>query len=285
MSTQSIWAGGQDCPFEKTWSLAKHSTIGCGGFAKIAYFPQSIDSLTAVLKRAIAQNVPYYVVGNMSNVLPAGGISKRVFICTKEVKETDIYRGFFGTGVTGAALLKACKTAGKSGAEFLEGIPCTLGGALYMNAGVAGAYMQDIVDRVLIFDGETIRELSIADCEYAYKSSIFMRRHWTILGAWLRLHETDEAGIDERLRFYKKRRVHLPKGKSMGCVFKNPDGRSAGQWIENAGLKGLRLGGATVSAVHANFILNDDCATSEQVKTLISVVKNTVLAQYKIDLQ
>ena len=105
------------------------------------------------------------------------------------------------------------------------------------------------------------------------------------MGVWLRLQDADGKQIEERLRFYKKRRLHLPKGKSMGCVFQNPDGDTAGRLIEGAGLKGLRLGGAVVSTTHANFILNDDAATSEQVKTLIAVVKNAVFEQYKIRLK
>lgn len=285
MSIKSVWEGLHDCPFEKTFSFAKHSTIGCGGFAKIAYFPQSIDGAVALLKRLNAENAPYFVVGNMSNILPNSGVSKRILVSTKGIKETDIHRGFFGAGVTGSELLRLCKKHGKSGAEFLEGIPCTLGGAAYMNAGVAGAYMQDIVDRVLVFDGEAIKELSVQDCAYAYKSSVFMQKTCVILGVWLRLEQANETQIDERLRFYKKRRLHLPKGKSMGCVFKNPTGDSAGRLIENAGLKGLRLGGATVSQTHANFILNDDSATSDEIKTLIGVIKTAVFEQSKIRLE
>lgn len=285
MNTESVWQGLHDCPYEKTLSLAKHSTIGCGGFARIAYFPQSIDGIVALIKRLQQENAPFYAVGNMSNVLPSSGISKRIFVCTKGVRETDVHRGFFGAGVTSGELLRICKQAGKSGAEFLEGIPCTLGGAAYMNAGVAGAYMQNIVDRVLIYDGERMRELPLEECEYAYKTSGFMQREWVILGVWLRLQDADGKQIEERLRFYKKRRLHLPKGKSMGCVFQNPDGDTAGRLIEGAGLKGLRLGGAVVSTTHANFILNDDAATSEQVKTLIAVVKNAVFEQYKIRLK
>jgi UDP-N-acetylmuramate dehydrogenase len=112
-----------------------------------------------------------------------------------------------------------------------------------------------------------------------------MRNGWTILGAYLRLEQCSATEIEERLQYYTQRRGHLPKGKSMGCVFKNPDGVSAGKLIEGAGLKGLRIGGAVVSDIHANFILNDKGATSQQIKTLIGIIKNAVFAQYRIKLE
>ena len=284
MNKKSLWQGLRDCPYEKAFDLAKNSTIGCGGMAKIAYFPQSIDGAVALLKRLTDESVPYYAVGNMSNVLPCDGVSKRIFVSMKGIKENDVHRGFFGAGITSGELLRICKKHRKTGMEFLEGIPCTLGGASYMNAGVAGAYMENVLDRVLIFDGKTVKELSLSDCGYAYKTSVFMKREYVILGVWLRLHDADETQIEQSLHFYRERRKHLPKGKSMGCIFKNPTGDSAGRLIETIGLKGLKLGGAMVSNMHANFIINEENATSEHIKTLIKVVKTTVFDQHKIDL-
>ncbi|MBP3433868.1 MAG: hypothetical protein J6K50_01205, partial [Clostridia bacterium] len=166
-----------------------------------------------------------------------------------------------------------------------EGIPCTLGGALYMNAGVGGAYIGDIVESVTVLRSGQILTLPKAECGYAYKKSVFMQNDDLIVGAALRLTEASETEIEERTAYYAAKRAHLPKGKSMGCVFKNPEGLVAGKLVEGAGLKGFRVGGARVSEKHANFILNDKNATSAQIRSLIGIVKNAVFAQYKIRLE
>ena len=106
-----------------------------------------------------------------------------------------------------------------------------------------------------------------------------------ILGATLGLKKAVLQEIDDKIHAFRARRAHLPKGKSMGCVFKNPTGYFAGTLIENSGLKGLRIGGAVVSSEHANFIINDQGAKSSDVKRLIETVKNAVFAQYKIRLE
>ena len=112
-----------------------------------------------------------------------------------------------------------------------------------------------------------------------------MRKNDVIVGARLKLEKTSAETVCENVLRYREKRAHLPKGKSMGCVFKNPENAIAGKLIEGAGLKGLRVGGAVVSSAHANFIINDGNATSEQIKTLIQLMKNAVFAQYKIRLE
>lgn len=271
------------CESVAPFDLAKNSSIGCGGRAKIAYFPRTAEELARLVAWLETERTPYYAVGNMTNTLPADGVSKRAFIVTKRL--TEIGDGFFCAGVTAGKLLKYCKEQGLSGAEFLEGIPCTLGGALYMNAGVAGAYIGDIVESVTAIKGGKIVTIPKADCGYAYKTSAFMASGAVILGARLKLIKADEKTIEERLRFYADRRKHLPKGKSMGCTFKNPENVAAGKLIEGAGLKGFRVGGAHISKTHANFIINDGNATSAHVRSIIGVVKNAVFAQYKIRLE
>ncbi len=265
------------------FDLAKNSSIGVGGYAEIAYAPQTDEELLRLVQTLTKQGKPYFVVGNMTNVLPADGKSKRVFILTKNLNGID--GNYFGAGVTAGQFLKYCKEQNVSGGEFLAGIPCTLGGALYMNAGVAGAYIGDIVESVRVLRKGKLHTLKKEDCAYAYKTSAFMGTDAVILGATLRLQTADKITIEEKLAHYKDRRKHLPKGKSMGCVFKNPENLVAGQLIEGAGLKGLRVGGAHISKSHANFIINDACATSAHVRSLIEIIKNAVFAQYKIRLR
>ena len=265
------------------FSLTQNSTIGCGGFAKTAFYPTSVLDMIELLSALSEKNIPFYTVGCMSNVLPPDTLSKRVFVCTKKVVERQ--DEFYGAGITAGKLLAHCKRAKLSGAEFLEGIPCTLGGALYMNAGVQGGYIGDIVDEVKVWRNGKVYTLDKSECGYAYKHSVFMQDNSVILGAKLRLVKSTLPQIESELARFRCRRAHLPKGKSMGCVFKNPQGYSAGKLIEGAGLKGYMLGGAYISDTHANFIINKGNATAEEIRALIALIKNAVYAQYKVKLE
>ena len=154
-----------------------------------------------------------------------------------------------------------------------------------MNAGVSGKYIAEIVEKVLIYREGERYELSQTDCGYAYKQSVFMDGKSVILGAKLNFTPSEKERIQRERERYQKRRAHLPKGKSMGCVFKNPVGFSAGELIDDAGLKGLRIGGAKISEEHANFILNDNHATAQDIRALIGVMKKVVFAKHKIRLE
>jgi UDP-N-acetylmuramate dehydrogenase len=177
------------------------------------------------------------------------------------------------------------KGVGYTGAEFFAGIPCTLGGMLYMNGGVGGRYVADIVKTVRVIRNGVAVDLTVEECEYSYKNSAFMRTNDFILGALLRLEKSDKQTIEEEIRRWLAKRAHLPKGKSMGCVFKNPQGVSAGALIEGAGLKGARVGGAKVSELHANFIINDKNATAEEIRALIHKIKTAVYKTYGVSLE
>lgn len=289
MSVINLISLTQKYESETPFAIAKHSTIGCGGSARAAFYPRTAEETEQLISELQRLQIPYYVVGNMSNVLPADGCSRRVFIVTKQMKriyETPEKNGLYvEAGASAGALLNECKRVGLSGAEFLEGIPCTLGGALYMNAGVSGAYIGDIVQSITVLREGRILSLSQAECQYSYKKSVFMENQDVLLGVRLCLHKATEKEIFRKREEYSQRRKHLPKGKSMGCVFKNPPNEMAGKLIEGTGLKGFRVGGAVISQQHANFILNDNEAKSAHVKALIKIVKNAVFAQYKIQLE
>ena len=154
-----------------------------------------------------------------------------------------------------------------------------------MNGGAGGKYIADIVKSVRVLRGGKIIDFSVDECGYSYKNSLFMHTDDFILGGVFRLEKSDEDRVKGEIRRHLQRRAHLPKGKSMGCVFKNPQGVSAGGWIERAGLKGARVGGAKVSEQHANFILNDQNATSADIYTLIQKIKNAVYTQYGVTLE
>jgi UDP-N-acetylmuramate dehydrogenase len=187
-------------------------------------------------------------------------------------------------GVSSGELLRACKKHGKLGAEFLAGIPCTVGGAAYMNAGVGGRYFSEIVRSVIVYEDGCLRTYPKEECGYAYKRSRFMSGG-VILGVVLELKDGSPRLVQEEMERWQQRRAHLPKGRSMGCVFKNPEGEVAGKLIEGAGLKGLRIGGAVVSEQHANFIMNDKNATTSDVRSLIVKIQQAVYQKYGVRLK
>ncbi len=267
------------------FDFSRHSTVGCGGLARIAYFPQTIEECKAQIRALSAQGAPYYVLGNLSNVLPPDEGTDRAIVSTKKL--TDIQIGdyvFVQAGVTSGRLLAVCKKEGLTGAEFLYGIPCTIGGALYMNGGAGGRYIAEIVESVLVLrNGEELL-LPVQACGYGYKQSAFMQNGDCILGGYFRLARDSIENIESCTAYYRNRRAHLPTGRSMGCVFKNPEGGFAGDLIERSGLKGFRIGGAKISEEHANFIINDRQATAKDIRALIAIVKNAVYAQYGVRL-
>ncbi len=268
---------------ETPFDFSSHSSIGCGGKAEIVFYPNSVKELIGLLKNLDEDKIPFYIVGNLTNVLPSEGKINRAIVCTKKMRGVE--NGFFPAGISSSKLLSVCERVGLSGAEFLEGIPCTLGGALFMNAGVGGRYIAEIVESVTVYQDGKVVVLPVSECGYSYKKSVFLDGNSVILGAKLTLVDADNEWIANERNRYKQRRAHLPKGKSMGCVFKNPDGYVAGKLIEGAGLKGLRIGGAKISETHGNFIINDRSATASDVRTLIDLIKKAVFAQYKIRLE
>ena len=272
---------------ETPFSFAKNSSIGCGGLAEAAFFPRTVEELKQLVERFKENGQGFMTLGNMTNVLPPDMPSSKFVICTKKLTNVEFSANsvYVEAGVTSGMLLRASKKAGKSGVEFLIGIPCTLGGALYMNAGAGGRYISEIVESVTVYRAGSFVTLSLRDCRYAYKSSVFMDTDDVIVGATLRLTEATEREISAREKYWLNKRVHLPKGKSMGCVFKNPEGGFAGELIDRSGLKGLRVGDALVSTQHANFIINTGKATERQIRTLITIIKNTVFARYGVMLE
>ncbi len=273
-------------PHAENFDLARRSTIGAGGTAKLVFFPDSVESLISLIDGLKNCGVTFSVLGNLSNVLPADGSSEIVYILTQNIKGVETGNKLFAyAGTSSTAFLRACEEAGKSGGEFLAGIPCTIGGAAFMNAGVSGIYLSEIVESVLYYLNGEVRSLPVAECGYSYKNSRFMRENGVILGVTFRLFDSDKEHILKAREYYLQKRKHLPKGKSMGCVFKNPENLIAGQLIENAGLKGMRVGGAVVSSEHANFIINENRASAKEIKSLIALIKNAVYTQYKVKLE
>lgn len=272
--------------------MSKHTTFKIGGPADILVSPESVSQLKTVIRIIKQFNVPYTVIGNGSNILVgdkgirgvvielSGNMNRCVVEGTKIYAESGIKLG----GLASAAL-----NANLTGIEFASGIPGTFGGALYMNAGAYGGEMKDVVESVTYYDieNEEIVTIPVDECSYGYRKSIFTSGGKIILSAVLNLEQGNYDDIKQRMaELTKKRNDKQPIDKpSAGSTFKRPEGYFAGTLIQEAGLKGKRIGGAEVSEKHAGFIINNGGATAEDVKSLIEYVKGEVNQKFGVTLE
>ena len=276
----------QNCP------LSKHSSFRIGGAADVALFPKSSDELCQTLSFLREQEIPVLVIGNGSNVVfsDAGYRGAVVFTgkCRNIKIENDLV--FADAGVLLSTLSSAARDESLSGLEFAFGIPGTLGGAIFMNAGAYGGSMSDVCISSWYYDLETGHfgeSFGDAQC-FGYRKSIYQEHpERIILSATLQLKKGNRKTISEEMRTYwDKRRTTQPLDlPNAGSVFKRPEGHFAGKLIEDCGLKGLTVGGAQVSQKHAGFIVNIGGATCEDVKRLIEQIQATVLQQTGVKLE
>ena len=261
---------------EKDFSFARHTTIGCGGTAAAAFSPSDERQLVALLRFLKEQGIAHCFLGAGANVLPAEGRFDGAVIRFDGFSRLRCEGEFLiaGAGVTGGRLLRFAREHGLGGAEFLTGIPLSMGGAAVMNAGVRGAHIGDLVAEVRGISDGAVSVFSHRDCMFGEKKSVF-QSGIAVTEIRLKLERMSEKESLARAADFRSKRAHLPKGRSMGCVFVNPQGKPAGALIEACGLKGTRMGGARISDVHANFILNDG-GTSEDVAALLALVKRRV---------
>jgi UDP-N-acetylenolpyruvoylglucosamine reductase len=265
--------------------LATRTTLRVGGAARILAEPASEADLASVLQRTTAAGVPVIMLGRGSNLLvPDSGVDAVVISLghpawQRFVPEAD-GRVRVGAGLRLKNLCGLASKAGLVGFEFLEGIPGNVGGALRMNAGAMGGWMFDVVEevRVMSRDG-AVRTYRKAEMKVDYRHCAELETA-IALEAVLRPARVAPGG-DEAIRrqidaYRDKRHQSQPREPSAGCMFKNPPGDSAGRLIDAAGLKGERVGGAEVSTVHANFIINRGGATSADVIALVRRVRERV---------
>lgn len=273
-------------PYAAPFSFQKNTTVGIGGEAPLALYPESEDRLTAVLGVLSETHIPYVMLGRGSNVLVSDSGFSGVVVSTSRVglirTRGEILYAECGAGLE--KVLAVAKRNGLGGISFLCGIPASVGGALYMNAGVKSGYIGDRVHSVTVFSAGEKKEFTAEECGFSYKHTRFMEEPCVILSARLRLVRYSAEKSEAEYAEYKRARGHLPKGRSMGCVFKNPQGFSAGLLLERAGMKGESCGGAVVSDKHANFIINRGGATAQDVVSLIKRMKNRVFSETGIEL-
>jgi UDP-N-acetylenolpyruvoylglucosamine reductase len=272
--------------------LAGKTTMRVGGAARVYAEPASAADLQTLLRSAVQRGIEVFLLGRGSNlVVPDEGVDGLVIALAHESWAHFEPRadGCVRVGA-GLRLKNLCGLAAKAGLlgfEFLEGIPGNVGGALRMNAGAMGGWIFDVVETVELMtrDGE-VRTLEKEQMHVAYRHCAEL--HEAIaLGALLRpVSHANAEEVKRQMDVYsRKRHESQPREPSAGCVFKNPDGNSAGRLIDESGLKRARIGGAEVSPVHANFIVNVGNATAADVIALVRLVRARVKAAKGVDLE
>lgn len=269
--------------------LAKYTSWRVGGPAQRMYIPEDKADLIEFIG-GLAEGEPLYWMGLGSNLLVRDGGIRGTVINTrgrlKEMYLVDSERVYVEVGVPCAHVARFCSDLGLTGAEFLAGIPGTMGGALKMNAGAFGGETWRIVDRVEMINrrGEVI-ERGKQEFDVAYRSVKGLDGEW-FLSAQLQLSKGNSEASQQHIKaLLEKRNASQPTNKpTCGSVFKNPPGDYAARLIEACGLKGFAVGGAVVSDKHANFIENRGNASSEDIETLIEHIQVRVKTQFGIEL-
>lgn len=271
--------------------MSRHTSFRIGGPADTLVIPANEDDVIAAVRWARAEGLPLTVLGNGTNVLVSDrGIRGVTVIIGRGLNHFHV-EGLCITAGCGTPLMKIAVRAaqlGLSGLEFAEGIPGTLGGAIYMNAGTSLGCIKDCLHdvRVVRRDGE-VADLAAGDLCLDYRSSILPTTRDILLGARFHLRPGRPQEVAEAMRRLRRLRYegqpHLER--SAGCVFKNPPGLSAGRLLDLAGAKGRRIGGATVSHKHANFIINTEDATAMDVLGLMRRLRALVEEKHGIRLE
>lgn len=270
--------------------LAKRTTLRVGGKADLYAEPASEDDLSRLLKFCARHQLKFTLLGRGSNLLIKDGGIRGVVICLNHPNFSRLEitgdKLSCGAGVKLKAVSVEARRAGLAGLEFLEGIPGSLGGSMRMNAGAMGSWLFDVVEKIRFMDYAGVAHERVAsEVNVEYRGCPLFKNH-IALGAVLKGQPTAAETVAARMQQYSSKRWESqPKEPSAGCIFKNPKTIPAGKLIDELGLKGTRVGGAMVSDVHGNFIVNADNATASDVLSLIEVVKQRAKSARGIELE
>ncbi len=279
---------------EEHASLKNYNTYRIDGKTKYLIQPNSINDLTSVMKILKENNIKYYVLGNGSNIVINDKEYDGATILLTKLDGIEIHPELQMAYAEAGAMLPvvAKKTVEQSltGLEFAAGIPGTVGGSIYGNAGAYNSCILDYVSSVTVLDEETleVKVLEHEDITYGYRTSMFKEeKKYIILGAKFYLKEGDKENSLEMIETRQERRRESQplEYPSAGSVFRNPEGDFAGRLIESCNLKGYKVGGAEISEKHANFVVNKNNATGKDIHDLITYIHDEVLKKTNVDLQ
>lgn len=271
--------------------MSKHTTFRIGGPADFYLCPHSTKEVQQTVQICKEENLQYFILGNGSNLLVSDkGYRGAIIQLWKNFSDISV-KDCCITAKAGALLSKVAAEAleeGLTGMEFASGIPGTIGGAVFMNAGAYGGEMKDIIKEVKVLDDQgEIRVLSNEEMKLGYRTSIVKEKGYTVLSAVLQLKKGDASVIRETMEDLKNRRtskqpLDMP---SAGSTFKRPEGYFAGKLIMDSGLRGFSMGGAQVSEKHCGFVVNKGGATAEDVTALIREVQRRVKEKFGVELE
>ena len=291
MDLQAIFAGCTAKELLLEEPMAKHTSFRIGGPADVLAQPADEAELAALLKRAGEHAVPVTLVGNGSNLLVRDKGIRGLVIKLSNIFSSITVDGnvlTFGSGISLAMASKKAASLSLSGLEFAVGIPGTIGGAVYMNAGAYDGEMAKVVTCVRVMDMQgKISELQASELDFAYRHTALQNSGWIVISVTVGLQPGEAESIKAKMDDFSQRRIskqplELP---SAGSMFKRPVGYFAGTLIEQTGLKGYTVGGAQVSQKHAGFVVNVGGATAKDVLQLISDVQSKVFAAHGVRLE
>ena len=271
--------------------MKQHTTFKIGGPADYFLMPEKGEDVGRVIKICKEKEIPYFILGNGSNLLVGDGGYRGAVIQIYRNMSSVTVEGNEITAQAGAllsAVAAAAKNASLTGFEFAGGIPGTIGGAVVMNAGAYGGEMKDVLTEVTVMNAEgDIFTLPTEELELGYRTSIIKTAGYIVLEAKIRLKEGDPEVIRETMKDLTIRRTTKQplEYPSAGSTFKRPEGYFAGKLIMDSGLAGYQVGGAQVSEKHCGFVINAGGATARDVRTLMDNVRDIVYKKYGVTLE
>lgn len=272
--------------------MKKYTSFKCGGNASVLIIPDSVDSLNKIIEFSYSKNVKPFIIGNGSNLLVTDkGINGVVIKIGSQLSKIELIDDTTIYCEAGASLKSLCMFAlenSLSGLEFAYGIPGTLGGAVYMNAGAYGGEMKDVLYSVNhIDDNGKTGTLQKENLQLGYRHSAYTKNGFVITSAVMKLTKADKKDIKEAMddKLQRRKDKQPLEYPSAGSTFKRPEGYFAGALIQDCGLKGYTVGGAQVSEKHAGFVINKGEATATDVITLIGDVQRIVYEKHGVMLE
>ncbi|KRM57185.1 UDP-N-acetylenolpyruvoylglucosamine reductase [Secundilactobacillus malefermentans DSM 5705 = KCTC 3548] len=288
--TENIEKEFPELTFLKDEPLSRYTNTKTGGKADLLIFPTSSEIVQQLLSYADKQNLPVTIIGNASNlIVKDGGINGLVIILAK--MNNIVSDGLTVTADAGASIIATTQFAQKAsltGLEFAAGIPGSVGGAVFMNAGAYGGEISEVASKATVMtqNGE-VKELNHEELDFGYRHSSIQDHHEVVISTTFKLKKGNPDQIQTRMDELNAKRaakqpLELP---SCGSVFKRPTGHYTGQLIQEAGLQGLKWGGAQVSTKHAGFIVNIDHATATDYLDLIHHIQAVVYEKFQVHLE
>ena len=277
------------CDIKENFNLKNYNTYKLNSTCDYFASPKNVDELKELIRYVKKNNIKYLILGNGSNIILPIHFDGLVIYLKKlnnyEINEDYVYAE---AGVMLNALATKVTNEGYSGLDFATGIPGTVGGSVYINAGCFGSDINNILISAEIYDGESIIELTHDEFEFGYRTSMLKsHKDYILLSCKFKIEKGDLKELKSLVKQRTEKRVSSQDltHPSAGSVFRNPEGMSAGKLIDDLGLKGFSVNDAMVSFKHANFIINNGNANQDDIVKLIDEIKDKVKKEYNVELK